>query len=94
MENQEKYTTASSNTTTITLPSGRVAEVTKLKGKHIREAIRLAGGDETLLTFAMVALGTRIDGAPITIEELDEMDSAEVLPLLGAMGNVSSAQKT
>jgi hypothetical protein len=90
MENQEPYVTAKADTKTITLPSGRVAEIARLKGKHIREAMRLAGGDESLLSFAMVALATRIDGNPITIEELDEMESEDLLPLLGALGNGSS----
>lgn len=67
----------------IKLPSGKVATISGFKGKHIREAQRMADTDISKMTFAMIALTTVIDGNPIIMEDLDEMDGADVLALMG-----------
>lgn len=69
---------------TVTLPSGKVAEIGDFKGKHIREAQRIAEGKAAdQMTFAMIAVSTTIDGQMVTMEELDEMDGFDVLALMG-----------
>lgn len=35
------------------------------------------------MTFAMIALTTKIDGQPVLMEDLDEMDGADVIALMG-----------
>lgn len=66
---------------TIALPSGKKAEIKDFKGKHIRDAQRIADGDVSKFIFAMIAVTTTIDNKPIVMEDLDEMDGRDVLKL-------------
>ncbi len=65
------------------LPSGKTAVVKGFKGRHIREATRIADGDPGSMIFALIALVTEIDGKPIVMEDLDDMDGRDVLKLQG-----------
>jgi hypothetical protein len=67
----------------ITLPSGKVAEIQDFKGKHIREAQRISDGETDKFIFAMISVCGTIDGKPIIMEDLDEMDGKDVLALMG-----------
>lgn len=72
-----------SESKTITLPSGKVAEVGEFKGKHIREAQRVGDGDQGKFMFALIAATTTIDGKQVAAEELDDMDGMDVMALMG-----------
>lgn len=82
-QQEKKATTVAPTNKVITLPSGAVATKTPFKGKHVREAAKLSGGDQIKGVFAIIAITCLIDGNKITIEELDEMDGADVLTLMG-----------
>lgn len=77
----------------VPLPSGRTASFIKHgKGKHLKYAGRIAtnmcgGGqpDQMSLTFAMVCVKGLIDGQPIHVEQLDEMDEKEVGALMAGL---------
>lgn len=75
--------------TTITLPSGKVAVIQPFKGKHIRQAQKIAGGDEDKMMFALIAITTTLDGVAVVMEDIDEMEGKDVLKLMGAFsGNL------
>lgn len=77
---------------TVTLPSGKIAVISSFKGKHIREAQKIANGEADKLLFAIIALSVIIDGKPVLLEELDEMDGMDVMTLYGQFGtNFTSA---
>jgi hypothetical protein len=69
----------------VKLPSGaRASVLSKGKGKHVRMAFRMApGGDQGALMFAMIAVKVRVNGKPLTVEDVDELDDEDVLFLLG-----------
>lgn len=70
----------------VTLPSGRVASIlARGKGKHVRHASRLAGSgaSEIALTLAMIAVKCLVDGKPLTVEDVDELDDSDVWVLMG-----------
>lgn len=71
---------------TVTLPSGKVAVIAPFKGKHVREAQTIAGGDASKLLFAIIALSVSIDEKPVLLEDLDEMDGLDVITLYGQFG--------
>lgn len=73
----------------ITLPSGKTAEISGFKGKHIREAQRMADGDASKVIYGLIAMLTTIDGEPIVMEDLDEMDGRDVLKLMGEFGEAN-----
>lgn len=81
----------------IELPTGSKASILKKwKGKHVLQASRAAGGmaDQMRFVFGIIAVKTLIDGAAITIEDIDEMDGDDVMKLIGAAmgnGNTSSS---
>lgn len=78
----------------IKLPSGKIAEVGAFKGKHIREAQRISDGEQDKFLFALISLTSTIDGNPILTEDLDDMDGADVLALMGEFsGNFTSPAK-
>lgn len=89
MTTEATTTQEGSNVSTkiIELPSGRKAETRKYKGRDIREAQRIADGDPGKITFALIAMSTTIDGQPIAMEDLDEMDGPDVLKLMGEFGS-------
>jgi hypothetical protein len=66
----------------ITLPSGKIAKLEEYKGKHIREASKIADGDQTKLMFALISLCATIDDQPILMEDLDEMNGRDVMMLM------------
>jgi hypothetical protein len=66
----------------IKLPSGKVAIIGEFKGKHIREAQRIADGKQDMFLFALIAITGKIDGENVNAEDLDEMDGADVLALM------------
>lgn len=69
---------------TIMLPSGRVAAtLTHPTGRHQRDASRIAGKDMSMMTFALVAATTTIDGQPVTAEELLDLDLHDWMTLMG-----------
>lgn len=78
-----KTMTEKSDIQIIELPSGRKAEIQQFKGKHIREAARLADSDSSKLVFALIAMLTTIDGEAIVMEDLDEMNGKDVMKLMG-----------
>lgn len=71
------------NAKEIKLPSGKVAVVGEFKGKHVREAQRIAGSKADMFMFALISLTTTIDGRPIVPEDLDELDGRDALELMG-----------
>lgn len=77
------------NTRTITLPSGKTAVIHPFKGKHIREASRIADGDSTKIIFALISMLTTIDGEPILMEDMDEMDGRDAMKLMGEFGEAN-----
>lgn len=72
----------------ITLPSGAVATKLEFKGKHVRNAQRLADGDQSMALFALISVATLIDGKPILIEDIDEMDGRDVIVLMAEYNDV------
>ena len=68
------------------LPSGKVARSKKFKGKHIKDIYRIIGKDAESYMFAGIAVLTTIDNAPITMEDLDEMDGHDVNALVMEIG--------
>lgn len=78
----------------LVLPSGKKAVIGEFKGKHIREAQRIADGAQDKFLFALISLTSSIDGIEIVPEDLDEMDGADVLALMGEFsGNFTSPAK-
>lgn len=74
------------------LPSGKKVVMRSFKGRDVREAQNLAGGESGKLLFAIISLVCTIDGSPVTCEELDEVDGMDALTLMGKFGsNFSSA---
>ncbi len=72
---------------TINLPSGAVAVIKeKFKGKHIRKAQLAAGSDTSLYMFAIIAQLAEIDGKPVVMEDLDEMEGSDVMALMSHFG--------
>jgi hypothetical protein len=79
---------------TITLPSGRVATVRTGKGRDLVQASRLAGGgkDPMKLSLAIVSVLVTIDGRPVVVEDVEEMDLPDVMKLMGeTLGNDASS---
>jgi hypothetical protein len=69
------------------LPSGAKATIAgKFKGKHIRKAQAISGGDSNLIIYSLIAQLAQIDGASIVMEDLDEMDGRDVLALMSHFG--------
>jgi len=78
-----------------TLPSGKTAEIAPFKGRHIREAQRVAGADTEKITFALIAMLVKIDGHNVLMEDLDDMDGRDVLELMAKVGsNFTSPQNS
>ena len=71
----------------IELPSGAKATISEgFKGKHIRKAQAISGGDSNLIIYSLIAQLVEIDGARIVMEDLDEMDGRDVLALMAHFG--------
>ena len=68
----------------IPLPSGRIAStLIRPTGRHQRDAARVVGKDTSMMTFALVAVTSKLDGQPVTAEELLELDLHDWMVLLG-----------
>lgn len=77
---------------TVSLPSGKKAAVRPLKGRDLLKAARMAGGsqDNMRLAFGIIAVGAEIDGKPLVIEDVEELDLGDVTTLMAAvMGNAA-----
>lgn len=68
----------------LTLKSGKVAEITPGKGKHVRAAQRLVSGnpDESAYFPALMSQIVTIDGKPITMEDVDELPMGDYMQLM------------
>lgn len=72
---------------TIELPSGALAKIKEpFKGKHIRQAQLMSGGDQSLIINSLIAQLVEVDGKGIVMEDLDEMPGADVLKLMAYFG--------
>lgn len=67
----------------VELPSGKKAVIRSFKGKDAMAAQRQAGTDGEKYMPVLIAMTTTIDGSPIVYEDLEEMDGADYLKLLG-----------
>lgn len=82
----------------VTLPSGAVATIlSTCKGKHLALASRIVGPGEPAGSYrfglGLIVVRAHINGAPITIEDLDEMWSDDVMTLWGlCMGKGGSPE--
>jgi hypothetical protein len=72
---------------TIKLPSGKEAKVRPYKGRDIREAFKIADGDNSKMIFAIIAKTVTVDGKAVLTEDLDEMDGGDVMALISEFGN-------
>lgn len=87
MNTETAATTAADGTKSIVLKkTNRNATIAPFKGKHVREAQRRADGDSEAIVFHILCAIVEIDGQPLHIEDLDEMDGAEVMQLMGELG--------
>lgn len=69
----------------------------KGKGKHLRQAARIAGqgADQMTFSMAMVAVKALVNREEVTLEQLLEMDDGLVLELIGyVMGGEEAWKKT
>jgi hypothetical protein len=73
----------------ITLPSGKIATIKDGKGKDLFWAQKMANDTSEIMKMLMVRL-VLIDGNPITEDDLDEMDIADVLMLTNEFGKIFS----
>jgi hypothetical protein len=76
----------------ITLSDGRKATWRKGKGRDLLAASRMAGGNEPMrIAFGLIAVLVSVDGKALTIEDVEDLDMADVLALQGqVMGNAAS----
>lgn len=65
----------------ITLPSGKIAVITKGKGKHAMRAMEIAGGKGSMYLPALMAQLVTIDGAQLVAEDLAEMPLTDYMTL-------------
>ena len=78
----------------IILPSGKIAQIRKGKGRDIVNAQRITS-ESSEVTLALVSELTTIDGNKLLFEDLLEMDLEDVCVLLGEVTgkNASALQK-
>jgi hypothetical protein len=79
---------------TITLPSGKTAEVRKGKGRDLMRAHRaVAGNSEPMsVSFALIAELARVDGKHLVYDNILEMDLDDVLTLEGEVSGAGEGQ--
>lgn len=80
MESQESKSQGN-NDLTFDLPSGRKCIIKKGKGKNITEAMKTAGKEGERFLFAMICQLTTVDGNPIVIEDLEEMELKDAMDI-------------
>jgi hypothetical protein len=73
----------------VKLPSGKTAVIKDGKGKDLFWAQRMASDASEIMKMLMIRL-VEIDGKPITEDDLDEMDIADVLALTNEFGKIFS----
>jgi hypothetical protein len=80
---------------TISLPSGKQADVRKGKGRDLMRAHRaVAGNPEPMsVSFALIAEVARIGGKPLVYEDLLDMDLDDVLTLEAEVMGVGDGQQ-
>lgn len=78
---------------TLTLSDGRVAEIRTPKGRDMRNANRVAAGDEMGMVYAVIASCTTIGGVQLVMEDVDDMELSDITMLTQALnlGNVPSS---
>lgn len=59
--------------TEYTLSNGSVAAVEDPKGRHMQKAILMAGGDQSLITPALMCQLVKIDGNHKTMEDFGDL---------------------
>lgn len=91
MEEQKATPVKKAEKKQITLSDGRVATFGEFKGKHIMQARRLVGDNADQLVNAIIATVVTIDGKPIFMEDLDEMNGFDVLNLMGEFSGFTQA---
>ena len=71
-------------TKSLPLPSGKVAMIRAGKGRDVILAGRVVNAGKEPMAFAMALMAqlTTIDGKPIVMEDLEEMDIEDVMVLL------------
>lgn len=81
-------------TRTISLPSGKTAEIRAGKGRDLIRAHRaVAGSGEPLsISFALIAELARIDGQQLVYEDLLDMDLDDVLTLEAEVAGAGESQ--
>jgi hypothetical protein len=58
--------------------TGRTASTLRRPlGRHHRDAVRIAGSDASMIPFALVAVTTKVDGQPVTAEQLLDFDMTD-----------------
>ena len=67
----------------ITLSSGKVVSIKKGKGYDIETTQKLIDGDQSKFMSAFMAQCVSIDGKPVVMEDLREMDADEYLEIMG-----------
>lgn len=79
---------------TITLPSGKPAEVRRGKGRDLMRAHRaVVGNPEPMsVSFALIAELVRVDGKALVYEDILEMDLDDVLTLEGELSGAGERQ--
>lgn len=73
----------------ITLPSGKVATINNFQGKHIRKATQKMGDDTSMFLFALMSECVLIDGAPVVMEDFDNMNGKDVLKLQAEFSGIN-----
>lgn len=66
----------------VTLPSGIIATIYKTKGRDVRQAQKIADGDPTLFTPAMMAIAIKMNGQNWFIDQFDDLDSDDFMQLM------------
>jgi len=72
---------------TFTLPSGKKATIKPYQGKHIRQALKIADGDTSIIPFALISLIVTVEDKPVIYEDIDEMYGPDVMKLMEKFGD-------
>lgn len=86
MDNNMQQGPASTPDEGITLPSGAKAVIRKGKGRDLFNAQRKAESVNELVWFLLAEL-VEVNGRPVIIEELYDMDLPDVMMLMEQIGN-------
>jgi hypothetical protein len=78
--------TATPTTREFLLPSGKKATIAPFKGKHVKQAQKMAGDDPSNYIWCIMALTVTIEGEGLTPEDFDEMDGQNVMKLMTEFG--------